>query len=174
MLKIIQEQFVTYLHLFVLNFWAFMQLFEYVLRCFSPISILQGSEHGPPTFRMLNVHDGLYFVHFQPTMSILQSFSIAVAIIHTQSPTLRPKCTGVLSTKIQGWNLCSSCNSHTVYSSGQLKLYMYVYIGIQMFSVVFYGFLQFPGYIDIRQFSDSRLVCIGWDLVPWLLGQKRL
>lgn len=35
-----------------------------------------------------------------------------------------------------------------------------------MFSVVFYGFLQFPGYIDIRQFSDSRLVCIGWDLVP--------
>lgn len=62
----------------------------------------KGSEHGPPTFRMLNVHDGLYFVHFQPTMSILQSFSIAVAIIHTQSPTLRPKCTAVLSTKIQG------------------------------------------------------------------------
>ncbi|CAN6677464.1 unnamed protein product [Malus baccata var. baccata] len=61
-----------------------------------------GSEHGPPAWRMLNVHDDLYFVHFQPSLSVLQSFAIAVAIIHTQSPALRPKCTGILSTKVQG------------------------------------------------------------------------
>ncbi|XP_018498051.2 uncharacterized protein LOC103927056 [Pyrus x bretschneideri] len=61
-----------------------------------------GSEHGPSAWRMLNVHDGLYFVHFQPSLSTLQSFAIAVAIIHAQSPALQPKCTGVLTTKVQG------------------------------------------------------------------------
>ncbi|KAG4997288.1 hypothetical protein JHK85_028727 [Glycine max] len=40
---------------------------------------------------MVNVHDGLYFIdHFQPSLSALPSFSIAVVIIHTQSPTLEP------------------------------------------------------------------------------------
>lgn len=62
---------------------------------------LQGSEHAAPTLRMMNVHDGLYFVHFQPTLSMLQAFSVAVAIIHTQTPSLRPKCTEI-STKVQG------------------------------------------------------------------------
>ncbi|KAL6194701.1 hypothetical protein ACLB2K_035778 [Fragaria x ananassa] len=62
---------------------------------------IQGSEHAAPTLRMMNVHDGLYFVHFQPTLSILQAFSVAVAIIHTQTPSLRPKCTEI-STKVQG------------------------------------------------------------------------
>ncbi|KAF5752417.1 hypothetical protein HS088_TW01G00326 [Tripterygium wilfordii] len=52
---------------------------------------LQGSEDDSPTLRMVNVHDGLYFIHFQSTVSALQSFSVAVAFIHTQSPTLRPK-----------------------------------------------------------------------------------
>ncbi|KAE8704745.1 hypothetical protein F3Y22_tig00110443pilonHSYRG00031 [Hibiscus syriacus] len=52
---------------------------------------IQGSEHGSPTLTISNVHDGLYFIHFQPTLSALQSFSAAVAYIHTQSPTLRPK-----------------------------------------------------------------------------------
>ncbi|XWS13910.1 hypothetical protein CRYUN_Cryun36dG0079300 [Craigia yunnanensis] len=52
---------------------------------------IQGSEHGSPTLRIANVHDGLHFIHFQSTLSALQSFSIAVAYIHTQSPTLRPK-----------------------------------------------------------------------------------
>ncbi|XWS08738.1 hypothetical protein CRYUN_Cryun40dG0026800 [Craigia yunnanensis] len=52
---------------------------------------IQGSGHGSPTLRIANVHDGLYFIHFQSTLSALQSFSIAVAYIHTQSPTLRPK-----------------------------------------------------------------------------------
>ncbi|KAK7279193.1 hypothetical protein RJT34_24239 [Clitoria ternatea] len=52
--------------------------------------VAQGSSNFNPTLRMVNIHDGLYFIHFQPPLSPLQSFSIAVAIIHTQSPTLRP------------------------------------------------------------------------------------
>ncbi|XVF38529.1 hypothetical protein REPUB_Repub20aG0109900 [Reevesia pubescens] len=52
---------------------------------------IQGSKHGSPTLRIANVHDGLYLLHFQSTLSALQSFSIAVAYIHTQSPTLQPK-----------------------------------------------------------------------------------
>ncbi|KAL4643647.1 hypothetical protein ACB092_02G107400 [Castanea dentata] len=51
----------------------------------------QGSQHTAPTLRMETVRDGLYFIHFQPPLSALQSFSIAVAIIHIRSPTLRPK-----------------------------------------------------------------------------------
>lgn len=50
----------------------------------------QGSSNFNPTLRIVNVHDGVYFIHFQPPLSALQSFSIAVAIIHAQSPTLRP------------------------------------------------------------------------------------
>ncbi|CAI0383118.1 unnamed protein product [Linum tenue] len=52
---------------------------------------IQGPENSAPPLRMINVHDGLYFVHFQSTLSALQSFSIAVAFIHSQSPVLRPK-----------------------------------------------------------------------------------
>ncbi|GKU85693.1 hypothetical protein SLEP1_g323 [Rubroshorea leprosula] len=52
---------------------------------------IQGSEHHAPALRIASIHDGLYFVHFQSTLSILQSFSIAVAYIHTHSPALRPK-----------------------------------------------------------------------------------
>ncbi|GMI72064.1 hypothetical protein like AT2G33360 [Hibiscus trionum] len=52
---------------------------------------IQGSEHGSPTLSISNVHDGLYSIQFQPTLSALQSLSIAVAYIHTQSPTLRPR-----------------------------------------------------------------------------------
>ncbi|WCJ24113.1 hypothetical protein M5689_006096 [Euphorbia peplus] len=53
--------------------------------------IIQGSENSAPPLRMVNVYDGLYFVHFQSTLSALQSFSIAVAFIHSQSPVFRPK-----------------------------------------------------------------------------------
>ncbi|KAL5542353.1 hypothetical protein UlMin_010063 [Ulmus minor] len=53
--------------------------------------IIPGSEHGAPSVRIVNVQDSLYFVHFQRNLSILQTFSIAVAMIHTRSPTLRPK-----------------------------------------------------------------------------------
>ncbi|KAJ0092015.1 hypothetical protein Patl1_25683 [Pistacia atlantica] len=52
---------------------------------------IQGSEQGAPTLRMVNIRDGLYFIHFQSNLSALQSLSIAVASIHSQSPSLRPK-----------------------------------------------------------------------------------
>ncbi|KDP33311.1 hypothetical protein JCGZ_12860 [Jatropha curcas] len=53
--------------------------------------IIQGSENSAPPLRMVNVYSGLYFVNFQSTLSALQSFSIAVAFIHAQSPALRPQ-----------------------------------------------------------------------------------
>lgn len=51
----------------------------------------KGYENGSPTLRMVNIRDGLYFVHFQPKLSPLQCFSIAVAIVHSRSPSLKPK-----------------------------------------------------------------------------------
>ncbi|XP_030470019.1 uncharacterized protein LOC115688359 [Syzygium oleosum] len=51
----------------------------------------QGSEHCLPTLRVTNVSDSLYVVHFQSTLSALQSFAIAVAYIHTQIRSLLPK-----------------------------------------------------------------------------------
>ncbi|XP_030533997.1 uncharacterized protein LOC115743385 [Rhodamnia argentea] len=51
----------------------------------------QGSEHCLPTLRVTNVSDSLYVVHFQSTLSALQSFAIAVAYIHTQVRSLLPK-----------------------------------------------------------------------------------
>ncbi|KAF7837425.1 uncharacterized protein G2W53_005907 [Senna tora] len=53
--------------------------------------VTQGSSNFSPTLRMVNVHDGLYLIHSQPPVSALQSLSIAVAIIHSQNPTLRPR-----------------------------------------------------------------------------------
>ncbi|TKY53675.1 hypothetical protein E2542_SST25216 [Spatholobus suberectus] len=58
--------------------------------CKSVDLVTQGSRNFIPTLRMVNIHDGLYYIHFQQPLSALQSFSIAVAIIHTQSPTPRP------------------------------------------------------------------------------------
>ncbi|KAJ4827969.1 hypothetical protein Tsubulata_009501 [Turnera subulata] len=52
---------------------------------------IQGSDKSSPPLRMVNVHNGLYFVNFQSTLSDLQAFSIALAFIHCQSPALRPK-----------------------------------------------------------------------------------
>ncbi|KAK3003133.1 hypothetical protein RJ639_017948 [Escallonia herrerae] len=46
---------------------------------------IQGSNEGAPVMQMVNIHDGLYYIHFKPTLSALQSFSIAVATIHTHS-----------------------------------------------------------------------------------------
>ncbi|RZB87062.1 hypothetical protein D0Y65_026968 [Glycine soja] len=61
------------------------------VECKSVDLVTQGSSNFSPTLRMVNVHDGLYFIdHFQPSLSALPSFSIAVVIIHTQSPTLEP------------------------------------------------------------------------------------
>ncbi|KAJ1409477.1 hypothetical protein SESBI_22768 [Sesbania bispinosa] len=58
--------------------------------CKSVDLITQGSSDFSPTLRMVNVRDGLYYIHFHQPLSALQSFSIAVAIIHVQSPTFRP------------------------------------------------------------------------------------
>ncbi|KHN01034.1 uncharacterized protein LOC114403188 [Glycine soja] len=58
--------------------------------CKSVDLVTQGSSDYSPTLRMVNVHDGLYYIHFHPPLSALQSFSIVVAIIHAQSPTLQP------------------------------------------------------------------------------------
>ncbi|KAL1206160.1 hypothetical protein V5N11_020384 [Cardamine amara subsp. amara] len=57
----------------------------------------EGSQQGSPGLRIMNVRDGLYFVQSQAKMSVLQSFSIALAYTHSQSQRLRPwssrKCT---------------------------------------------------------------------------------
>lgn len=58
--------------------------------CKSVDLVTQGSSDFAPTLRMVNVHDGLYYIHFHPPLSALQSFSIAAALIHAQSPTLQP------------------------------------------------------------------------------------
>ena len=53
---------------------------------------MQGSAQETPALKMVNIRDGLYFISFQPSfLSALQCFSIAVAIIHSQSPSLHPK-----------------------------------------------------------------------------------
>lgn len=51
----------------------------------------KGCKQCLPVIEVKNVHDGLYYIQYQSTVSALQSFSIAVAIIHSHSPTLKPK-----------------------------------------------------------------------------------
>nr|GEY76412.1 hypothetical protein [Tanacetum cinerariifolium] len=51
----------------------------------------QGCKQSMPVIEVTNVHDGLYYIHYQSSVSALQSLSIAVAIIHSHSPTLKPK-----------------------------------------------------------------------------------
>ncbi|CAL5208305.1 unnamed protein product [Lathyrus oleraceus] len=65
--------------------------------CVSVDLVTQGSNDISPALRMVNVHDGLYYIHFHTPLSALQAFSISVAIIHMQSPTLRPKSVQELS-----------------------------------------------------------------------------
>ncbi|CAL0316738.1 unnamed protein product [Lupinus luteus] len=52
--------------------------------------VTQGSSDFNPTLRIENVHEGLCYIHFQRPLSALQSFAIAMAIIHAQSPSLQP------------------------------------------------------------------------------------
>uniref|UniRef100_A0A1J3FL32 Uncharacterized protein n=2 Tax=Noccaea caerulescens TaxID=107243 RepID=A0A1J3FL32_NOCCA len=54
----------------------------------------EGSKLGIPGLRIMSVRDGLYFVQFQAKISALQSFSIALAYIHSQSQRLRPWSSG--------------------------------------------------------------------------------
>lgn len=52
----------------------------------------EGTKQETPTLKMVTIHDGLYFISFlSSSLSPLQCFSIAVAIIHSLSPTLRPR-----------------------------------------------------------------------------------
>lgn len=51
----------------------------------------EGSEQGTPVVKVTNVHEGLYYITFRASLPILQCFSIAVAMVHSQSPELRPK-----------------------------------------------------------------------------------
>lgn len=52
---------------------------------------VEGLKQDVPAMRMVNIHDGLYYIPLQSPLSAMQSFSIAVAIIHTHSPNLQPK-----------------------------------------------------------------------------------
>ncbi|KAL8100073.1 uncharacterized protein LOC141687187 [Apium graveolens] len=45
----------------------------------------EGSKKDSATMKMVNLHDGSYSIPFQSTLSALQSFSIAVAILHAQT-----------------------------------------------------------------------------------------
>ena len=42
----------------------------------------------------MSVREGLYFVQFQAKMSVLQSFSTALAYVHSQIQRLRPWMSG--------------------------------------------------------------------------------
>ncbi|CAA0818680.1 Protein of unknown function (DUF3527 [Striga hermonthica] len=57
--------------------------------CKSVDLFMQGSKQNAPIMKLVNFLDGLYYVHFQPTLSSLQSFAIATAIIHSRSPAFR-------------------------------------------------------------------------------------
>lgn len=52
---------------------------------------VQGAKEGEPTLKMVNIHEGLYFITFKPPLSALQCFSIGVAILHSQNPSLCQK-----------------------------------------------------------------------------------
>ncbi|KAI3706193.1 hypothetical protein L6452_23768 [Arctium lappa] len=51
----------------------------------------KGCKQSMPVIEVKNVHDGLYYIQYQSTLSALQSLAIVVAIIHSHSPTLKPK-----------------------------------------------------------------------------------
>ncbi|XP_068666248.1 uncharacterized protein [Aristolochia californica] len=48
----------------------------------------EGSKEVEPALKIVNVREGLHFVYFQPTLTSLQSFSVAVAFIHSRFPSL--------------------------------------------------------------------------------------
>lgn len=41
--------------------------------------------------KMANIHTDLHYIHFHSTLSALQCFAIAAAIIHANTPALTPK-----------------------------------------------------------------------------------
>ena len=50
----------------------------------------QDVKHSEPTLKVLNVSKDMYVVKSGSTLSALQSFAIAVATIHSQTPDLYP------------------------------------------------------------------------------------
>lgn len=59
--------------------------------CNSTDLFMQGSKQTMPAMKMVNIHDGLLYINFQSTLSVLQSFAIAAAITHSRSPVLQSK-----------------------------------------------------------------------------------
>ncbi|CAH2038938.1 unnamed protein product, partial [Thlaspi arvense] len=49
----------------------------------------EGSNHETPVLRIVNVRGGLYSVQFQTNLSSLQTFTVALAFIHSQSSYVR-------------------------------------------------------------------------------------
>ncbi|KAL3828290.1 hypothetical protein ACJIZ3_017092 [Penstemon smallii] len=56
--------------------------------CKSVDFYMQGSKQDVAVMKMVNIHKGLYYIHFQSSLSSLQSFAIATAIIHSNNPVL--------------------------------------------------------------------------------------
>ncbi|XP_073152807.1 uncharacterized protein [Henckelia pumila] len=59
--------------------------------CNSTDFFIQGSKQTMPVMKMVNIHDGLFYINFQSSLSVLQSFAIVAAIIHSRSPVLQSK-----------------------------------------------------------------------------------
>ncbi|KAL3506210.1 hypothetical protein ACH5RR_031592 [Cinchona calisaya] len=64
---------------------------DYSGECKAVDLFVKGSQQSVPIMKMTNIHEDLHYIHFQSTLSAIQCFSIAVAIIHSNSPALRPK-----------------------------------------------------------------------------------
>lgn len=56
--------------------------------CNSVNLFIEGTRRRKPVLRMVDMNNGQYFIYFQSTLSALQSFSIALSIIHSQIPAL--------------------------------------------------------------------------------------
>nr|GMD70047.1 uncharacterized protein LOC109176509 isoform X1 [Ipomoea batatas] len=52
---------------------------------------IQGSKQNVPAMKIANIRDDLFYIRFEPNLSTLQSFAIAVAIIHSHDPIFRSK-----------------------------------------------------------------------------------
>ncbi|KAG6536373.1 uncharacterized protein LOC122025046 [Zingiber officinale] len=50
----------------------------------------EGSKRTESTIKIIDMNYGLYVINFHPSLSYLQAFSIGVAMIHAQSPSLTP------------------------------------------------------------------------------------
>ncbi|XP_075512174.1 uncharacterized protein LOC142547670 isoform X1 [Primulina tabacum] len=67
------------------------RLYDDSQECNSTDLFIQGSKQTIPVMKMVNIHDGLFYINFQSNLSVLQSFAIAAAIIHSRSPVPQSK-----------------------------------------------------------------------------------